>query len=300
MAIQPVGQPVYESQYEPGGSIAVGSDERRTWMMNHASWGAIFAGVAAALLVQLSLSLLGLGIGLAGFQVTGNTADNPSVAGMSMQAAIWWVAFGLVGAFVGGIAAGRLSGSARHSTAAWHGFVAWCATTLLVIWLLSTALGSVLGGSFAAMGHALSGLGGMAGSGVAGAAKAAGPEGLQAQVRSLVNPNDAQTVQGSIVSYVQASANGDKPAADAARQQAVDSLARVANISPDEAQNRLNQLQQKYQQAAQQAKQAAEVARKDASRGALFGFAALLLSAIASIVGGGLGTPRRALAGVVL
>ena len=295
MAIQPVGQPAFETRpaYDARGDSS-GGEERRTWLMNHAAWGAIIAGIVVSLLVQFLLSLLGAGVGLASFQVTGNTAANPTVGGMSMDAAIWLVVSGLVGAFVGGIVAGRLSGSPRHSTAAWHGFVAWCATTLLVVWLLGTALGGVLGGTFGAIGGTLSSLGGAAASGIGGAAKAAGPDALQAQVRGLVNPNDAQAAQSAILAYVQASVRGDKAAADAARQKAVDSLSRIANISPDEAQNRLNQLQQQAQQAAQQAKQAAEAARKDASRGALFAFAALLLGGIASIVGGGLGTPRRA------
>lgn len=294
MATQPVGQVAYETRYETTPALAVGADDRRTWLMNHAGWGAIIAGIVTALLVQLLLSLLGLGVGLASFQITGNTASNPTVGGLSMSAAIWWVVSGIIASFVGGIVAGRLSGSARHSTAAWHGFVAWCATTLIVVWLLGTAVGGVLGGTFSAVGSTLSGLGNAAGAGVSKAAQATNPDSLEAEVRSLVNPNDAQTVQNSITAYVRASVNGDKAAADAARQKAVDSLARLANISPEEAQNRLNQLQQQYQRTAQQAKQTAEAARKDAARGALFAFAALLLGGIAGIVGGGLGTPRRA------
>ncbi len=296
MAIQPVGQPAYvEPRYETvpqAALVASGADERRIWLMNHAAWGAILAGVVAALLVQMLLSLLGLGVGLASFTIAGgSTAANPGADALSVDAGIWWVVSGLIASLVGGVVAGRLSGSARPSTAAWHGFVAWCATSLVVVWLLGTALGGVLGGTFSAIGGTLSGIGQTAGAAVSGAA---GPDTLQSQVRSLVNPNDPQTVQAAIVAYVHASFDGDKAAADAARQQAVDSLARVANISPDEAQNRLNQLQQKYQQTAQQARQAAETARKGAARGALFAFAALLLGGIASIVGGGLGTPRRA------
>ncbi len=294
MAIQPIGQPaIVEPRYETAPAVTVDSDDRRVWLMNHAAWGAIIAGIVTALLIQMLLSLLGVGVGLSSFQLTGDTASNPSAGALSIEAGVWWVVSGLIAAFVGGIVAGRLSGSSRHSTAAWHGFVAWCATTLIVVWLLGTALGGVLGGTFSAVGGTLSGIGKTAAAGAAGATNAAGPDALAAQVRSLVNPNDAQSVQTAIIAYVRAAANGDKQAADAARQKAVDSLARVANISPDEAQNRLNQLQQDYQRTAQQAKQAAETARKNAGRGALFAFAALLLGAIFSIVGGGLGTPRR-------
>lgn len=288
MAIQPIGQPTaVEPRYEEVPVLAADADARRTWLMNHAAWGAIIAGIVTALLIQLLLSLLGVGVGLTSFQLSGNTATNPSAGTLSIEAGIWWVVSGLIAAFVGGIVAGRLSGSPRHSTAAWHGFVAWCSTTLIIVWLLGTAFGGVLGGTFSAVGGTLAGVGKTA-------AAAAKPDTLGDEVRSLVNPNDAQTIQNAITTYVRAAVSGDKQAAEAARQKAVNGLARVANISADEAQNRLNQLQQEYQRTAQQAKQAADTARKDAGRGALFAFAALLLGGIFSIVGGGLGTPRRA------
>jgi hypothetical protein len=299
VAIQPVGRPVYETRYEPAAPVGLTSDERRTWLMNHASWGAIVAGVVAALLVQMLLSLLGLGVGLAGFQVigdvTGEMGATATVAGLSMQAAIWWVASGLVGAFAGGIVAGRLCGSARHSTAAWHGFVAWCAMTLLVVAMLGNTLGPVLRQAFSSASPQTAKL---LGDDVVEYDRTAQSK-LAAQVGNLLNPNDPSATYQAIISYVKANESGDKATADAAHQQAVNGLSRIANISPDDAQNRLNQLQQNYQQTLRQAAQTAVAARKDAARGALFAFAALLLSGIASIVGGGLGTPRRVGSGLV-
>ena len=104
-------------------------------------------------------------------------------------------------------------------------------------------------------------------------------------------------MQNSLITYIRASVSGDQQAANAARDQAVNGLARVANISPDEARNRLNQVEQQYRQTLQQAKQqaarAGEVARKDASRAGIFGFIALVLGGIAAWFGGGLGTPRK-------
>jgi CHASE3 domain sensor protein len=102
------------------------------------------------------------------------------------------------------------------------------------------------------------------------------------------------------MAYIRASISGDQQAADAARDQAVNGLARVANISPDEARNRLNQVEQQSRQALDQAKQqavrSAEVARRSASRAGIFGFIALVLGAIAAWFGGGIGTPRKATA----
>ncbi len=285
--MQSYANPAYAA---PVAAVADGTDRDRTWWSNHAVWGAILAGLAAALLTQFLLTLLGAGVGLASFQVTGNTGANPTVAGLSVRAGLWWVGSGIVASFVGGLVAGRLCGSPRHSTAAWHGFVAWCVTTLVVVWLLGTALGGVLGGTFSAIGSTLSGA-----AHAAAAAAPAGDAALEAQLRRMINPNDPRTVQENVQSYIRATLGGDQKAIDEARGPAVDSLARAANISPEEATSRINQLQQQAQQAAQQAKDAAEQARKVSVEGALFAFAALLLGGIAAIVGGGLGTPRPAL-----
>ncbi len=291
MALAQGGQTTYDPVRH---DVMVGGDDRRTFWSNHASLSAVVAGVIAALLTQMVIGLAGVGFGLASFTITGDTAANPSASAMSVNAAIWWIASGIVASLVGGIVAGRLCGSARHSTAGWHGFVTWCLTTLVVVWLLGSALGGVLGGTFGAIGNTVSGLGkGVALAG-GGAAAAADPNALKAQVQRLVKPDEAQIAQDNIVSYVKASASGDQQAADAAKQGAVDAVAKAANVTPDEAQNRLNQLTDQAKQAAQQAKDAAEQARKGAAEGALFAVAALLFGMIAAIIGGGIGTPRAA------
>jgi len=94
--------------------------------------------------------------------------------------------------------------------------------------------------------------------------------------------------------------SGDQQAANAARDDAVNGLARAANISPEEARNRVNQAEQQYRQTVEQAKQqathAADVARRNAARAGIFGFIALVLGAIAAWFGGGMGTPSQAVA----
>ena len=270
-------------------------DDQRTYLFNRASWGAIIAGVVAALVAQLLINLLGIGVGLSAVNVA-NTADNPDASTFSIGAGIWWTLSGIIASFFGGVVAGRLCGAAQPNTARWHGLVTWCATTLVIFYLLTTVLGSIVGGTFSALGSTLSGVGRTAASAATGIAQATDTGGLEAQVRSLVNPSDTQSVQNNIIAYVRASAGGDQRAASEARDRAVDSLARVANISPDEARTRLGQVEQQYRQtmdqAKQQATQAAEVARKSAARAGLFGFVALVLGAIAAWFGGGIGTPR--------
>lgn len=286
---------ISEPTMRAGVTETIASDDRRTYFLNRVSWGAIFAGLAAALVVQLLINLLGIGIGAASITAI-NSSDNPDASTFSMGAAAWWTVSGIVASFVGGVVAGRLSGTPQVNTARWHGFVSWCATTLVIFYLLTSAIGGILGGTFNALSSTVSGLGKTAASTMGVAAQGANGTDLEARVKRLVNPSDAQNVQDNLMTYMKASLNGDPQSAQAAKEQAVNSLAKSANVSPDEARNRIDQLQQQYQQAAdhakQQATQAAEAARKGIAQAGLFGFIALLLGAVAAWFGGGIGTPK--------
>ena len=80
-------------------------DDAHTIMINRVAWGAIFAGVVVALVVQVLLTMLGAGIGMATLDPA--SADNPAASTFSISAAIWWMISGIIAAFAGGyIAAG--------------------------------------------------------------------------------------------------------------------------------------------------------------------------------------------------
>jgi hypothetical protein len=286
-------EPTYGGSYASDTRVP---DDRLTFLRNRVSWGAILAGVATALVVQVLINLLGMGIGAWSLNAA-DTANNPSASGFSIGAGIWWTVSGLIASFVGGAVAGRLSGAAQVSTARWHGFVTWATTTLVILWLLTTTVGALLGGTLTTLGNALGGVGRSAASAVSGITQNTDGNALEARVRSLVNQNDTQNVQDSALAYVRASVNGDQQAADAARNRAVDSLAKTANISPDEARGRLDQTIQQGRQTVEQAKQraaeAAEVTRKGVASAGLFGFVALVLGAAAAWFGGGVLAARR-------
>ncbi len=289
-------------------ATVVSPDDAKTSLLNHVSWGAIFAGVAVALVTQLLLNILGIGVGMSTLDAF-NTSQNPSTSTATIITALWIAATGIFASFLGGQVAGRLAGSSRVSTAGWHGLVSWAATTLILFYLLTTALGSLVGGAFSLAGNAVGGIGNAVGgatkavaSAAPDAARLADPSGqltanLQGQVRDALNSNDPQAVQASIVDYIRSTASGDQAGQDAAKNRAIDALARTANISPDEARTRIDQMQAQYRDAAakveQQARAAAETARKATSRAGLLGFVALLLGAIASWFGGKAGTPDR-------
>ncbi len=275
---------------------AVVPDDRLTSLRNRVSWGAIFAGVVAALVVQLLLNILGVGIGASSVDAM-NTGDNPSASGFSLTAGIWWTLSGIVASFVGGVVAGRLCGTSDNNTAHWHGFVSWCAATLIIFYLLTSAVGGIIGGTFNALGSTVGAAGKGAASAVSGIAQNTNGDALQAQVQRLVNPDSAQSAQDNILAYVRASVSGDQAGAAAARDKAVDSLAKTANISPDDARTRLQQAEQQARQTAdqvkQKAQQAAEATRKGVASAGIFGFVALALGAVAAWFGGGTGAPRR-------
>ena len=123
----------------PNLSPVAPADDARTILVNNVSWGGVLAGVVAGLVTQLILNLIGIGIGASTLNPT--TGDNPTASGFSIGAGIWWALSGIIAAFVGGYIASRLSGRPKASTGAWHGLTSWALTTLVVFYLLTTAVG---------------------------------------------------------------------------------------------------------------------------------------------------------------
>ena len=91
---------------------ATPAEDARTVMLNRISWSAVLAGVVVALVTQLILNMIGVGIGAATLDPA--TGDNPEAATFSIGAAIWWTVSGILAAFAGGYAAGRLAGKPRE------------------------------------------------------------------------------------------------------------------------------------------------------------------------------------------
>ncbi|AUD05914.1 YrzE family protein [Spirosoma pollinicola] len=136
-------------------------------LMKRISWSAIFAGVLVAIVTQMLLTLLGLGIGLG--TVDPLEERNP-VAGLGIGSAIWYIISSLLSLFVGGWVAGRLASAPRLFDGIIHGVLTWCLVTLLTIYFLTTTLGSLIGGA----GKLVGGLVSTAGSAVASAAPGIG------------------------------------------------------------------------------------------------------------------------------
>jgi hypothetical protein len=133
------------------------------------AWSAVFAGVLVAIVSQLLLTLLGLGIGLS--TVDPVTEQNPT-AGLGTGSAIWYAISSLLSLFAGGWVAGRLASSPQRFDGILHGVLTWSLVTLITIYFLTTTIGSLIGGA----GRLVGGLVRTAGSAAGSVASAAGPE----------------------------------------------------------------------------------------------------------------------------
>ena len=260
-------------------------DDAHTIMINRVAWGAIFAGVVVALVIQVMLTMLGVGIGMATLDPA--SGDNPAASTFSITAAVWWFISGIIAAFAGGYVAARMSGRTVPTTGAFHGLTTWAFTTLLVLYLLTTTAGSLVGGVFSGVASTIGGIGQTVAESAAPVLADANP--LDA-IERQVPGTDPEALNNAAVNAIRQLLTGDASNADQARQQAAQALAQARNIPLDEARQQVAAFEQEYQQTVAQAKQtateAADTAASAVSTGALVTFVALVLGAIAGWFGG--------------
>ena len=187
----------------------------RIHFLRRASWGAILAGTAVAVVVQIMFTLLGIAFGMG--TVDPQTENNP-MSGVGMTMGIWTAVGALVALFAGGWIAGRMAGTSEKAESTLHGVVTWSVVTLIVFWSMTSVVGSVLSTTTSALGSAL---------------KAAG-QGVSAAVPNNIN---APNVSGQQV------------------QTTAQDFLRQVGISQDTVNQYLSNSQQQLQNAATQAAQ---------------------------------------------
>lgn len=263
------------------------TEDAHTIMVNAVSWGAIFAGVVVALVVQILLTMLGAGIGFA--TIGGDTASNPAASTFSISAGVWYIASGIIASFIGGYIAARMSGRTQAAVGALHGLTAWAFTTLLVLWLLSTTVGTLVGGAFSGLSSALGGLSQTITQQAGPALARVNPlEEIERQVRAT--GGDPEALNQNATNAVRALVTQGEEAAPEARDEAANALAAARGIPVEEARTQIQQIETQYRNAVDQTRQAA-VRATDAtasvvSTGALVAFASLVVGAIAGWLGG--------------
>lgn len=263
------------------------------------SWSALFGGVVLALAIELLLSLLGAGIGLGTINV--NAGSTPSASSFGIGAGLWWVISSCIALFAGGFASAWLAGNEIRFDGILHGLVTWGIATLITVYLLTTAIGGIIGGGFSAIGSAASSVGGSVKDAAAPVAGSFGlsPDMIKHQVDAYLrpadtnpatmSPQDAQKdVATNLVTYEQGG-----PDSQAAKNRIIDVTAAQLKISREEASKKFDDAQAKIDQsvadAKQKAKQAADASASAASKTAFAIFVNLLLGAIAAAFGAAAG-----------
>jgi hypothetical protein len=265
------------------------------------SWGGVFAGLFLVLSIQLLLSMLGFGIGLS--IVEPGQGGVPNAGTIGIGAAIWWVVTYIVALVIGSYAAARLAGVALRFDGVLHGLVTWAFALMVTFYLLTTAVGGVIGGAFGIVGNTLS----AAGQGLKAAApevaKAAGisTDQIQQRAKELLQPTDPSKMsndqaEAQLVKDVGSYLAGGS-GAQQARDRIIDIMAVKLGISRDDAAKRFDQWASQFDRAkasaAQGAVHVADQAANVLSQASIWAFVALLLGAIFSCLGGAWGTQPR-------
>ncbi len=287
-----MSQPI--STHSPTG-MTYSTDEAIT-ASDKISWGAVFAGVVIALATQFLLNLLGVGIGAAVLDPA--TADNPTASSLSIIGGLWFVVAGIVASFIGAYVASRLSGRPNETTGGFHGITSWGVTTLVVLYLLTTSVGALVGGAFSGLSSVVGGAGQAAASAVSAAAPTLMPSdpmaAMEAQIRDISGGSDPQALQATALSAMKDVTSGDPSKVADAKTRAAEALAKAQNVPVDQARAKVDEYEATYREtlatAKQEALNAAQTTATIVSRGALLGFLALVLSVVAAWFGGVAGT----------
>lgn len=292
--------PFEETRVRGVGRFSSQKPRRMRWI-KHVSWTSVFAGVAVALGVQVLLSMLGTGIGMSTIDPL-HVRDTPSATAFSVGAGLWWVVSSFISLVVGGWVAAQFSGYLRHLDGLLHGLLVWAVTTLITIYLLGSAISSVVSGA----GTVLS-------AGARGMAESASSvvywDDIKLDAASLLYPGSQRVIDRTTGMPVPSRARpvimdpefnmalerfltaDDATVKENNRTALINLLTARTGLSVDEATNRVNSWERIYEQAEQKARVAADNTAKAISWAALWGFLVILLSAVAGALGGIVGTP---------
>ena len=179
-----------------------GESEQRgvAWpgMMRRISWGAIIAGVVIVLVIQMTLGVLGIGIGA--LAAGPEMAEELAIGGM-----VWWIVTALIALFVGGWAAGYLAGVRERLDGVLHGVVTWGLASVLGVFLLATAMGQFAAGTLQIMQTGIA------------AVEAAPDEAQQQQMQQLMDQADDEQMQQQLEQLMQ-QIQAQMPAAEEAQE----------------------------------------------------------------------------------
>jgi hypothetical protein len=184
---------------DTGNTVGVYDNKRQNAPLNTANvdvrptdlvrWGPVLAGLFAALATLVTLSVLGLAVGLSAYD------PNAPLSAFGIGAGIWGAITALISFLIGGWLAGRSAAFSGNTSGVLNGAMVWFVAVPLLIYMLGAGLGSLAGTAGAVAGTAAE---------VAGSA-AANPA-VQATAGAVAGDPAAQATAQGAVEGVQATA----------------------------------------------------------------------------------------------
>ncbi len=288
------------------------------------SWASILAGAAAAASLSLILLILGVGLGLS--TVSPWAREGISAATFGVSTILWLTLTQLLASAMGGYLAGRLRTKwlEVHTDEIYfrdtaHGFLAWAIASLATAALLTSVIGSIVGGGVQAGAAVASGVTNTAALAAGGAASSrnAGTGPMAYFVDSLFRRNAVAAPAGTAVVSVPADAVSERMASSDAAEvgriftnvtltqplppedvRYVGQLVAVrTGLSQADAERRVTEIyaraQARLREAEVAARNAADTARKASAYGALWLFVSLLIGAFVASLAATFGGRRR-------
>jgi len=267
--------------------------------LRRVSWGSVIAGVLIAIVLQVTLNILGIAIGFAAL-----TPDDPGGIGPAFDTAtvIWIAASTLISIFVGGWTAGYLQGSPDEEVGTLHGLLTWALATVVVFFLFFTTTSSILSGLGTTISNGVS----LVGATVADVApEVSDALNLNSRADAFVNNEIEPLVEDLSEQQRTELVNefatllrepADSEAAQASRDDIISLVAAETDLTEEEITTQLEQWETDARAALVQAEENAEVVAADladataATAGVLFMM--LVIGAFAGGSGGYIGTPH--------
>jgi hypothetical protein len=292
------------------------------------SWGAVAAGAAAAASLSLILLILGVGLGLS--SVSPWARDGVSATTFGVSTILWLTLTQLLASAMGGYLAGRLrtKWTEVHADEVYfrdtaHGFLAWAVASLATAALLTSVIGSILGGGVQVGASVIGGVANTAGSAMGGTAPTSrmaqgsdgGPMGyfIDSLFRrdaaaapiagTAVSPTGMDNVErasgrdAAEISRIFMNVSRSEPLPLEDVRYVAQIVAQRTGLSQQEAEKRVTvvyaKAQVKVRDAEVSAREAADKARKASAYSALWLFVSLLIGAFVASLAATFGGRRR-------
>ncbi len=273
------------------------------------NWGPIIAGALAAATLTIILTLVGSGLGLT--MISPWAGENASVTTFAVTTAIWLIVVQWLSSATGGYLTGRLRTKwvGVHTDETFfrdtaHGFMAWAIATILVVFVLGSALSTTVGRGVQA---ASTVAGGVAMGASAGATTAVSSEGASNVtsyfVDALFRPADparlaAPGAEGDAAAAAQASriliesaSGGEISGPD--KSYLAQLVAARTGLSQSDATSRVDAMVADVKATKAKAQEAVDATRKAGATFALMGALSLIIGAFIASMAAAMGGRQR-------